>query len=115
MQLYYLDSFTRVMGAAIRAELHEPKIRCKPDEFSGFNPPEGQTCGSWANKFVSAFGGYLDDANNTSACRPPTAIGEDFFIPLNIKWRDAFVVFAFFIFNFLLVVITSKLLRFAKR
>ena len=118
--LYYLDPFTRVMGAMISTELHGLKIECKSNEFSVFEPPEGQTCSAWANEFVSAFGGYLDNANDTSACRYcPYSVGEDFFVPLKIRyddrWRDAFVLFGFFIFNFILVVIASRFLRFAKR
>ena len=118
--LYYLDPYTRVMGAMITTELHGLKIQCKPDEFAVFNPPEGQTCSAWAGEFVSAFGGYLDNADSTSACRYcPYSVGEDFFLPLNIRydnrWRDAFILFGFFIFNFILVIIASRLLRFAKR
>jgi len=118
--LYYLDPFTRVMSAMVSTELHGLKIECKSDEFSVFDPPAGQTCSAWANEFVSAFGGYLDNANDTTACRYcPYAVGEDFFVPLNIRydnrWRDAFVLFAFFIFNFILVVLASRFLRFAKR
>ena len=118
--LYYLDPYTRVMGAMITTELHGLKIQCKPDEFAVFNPPDGQTCSAWAGEFVSAFGGYLDNADSTSACRYcPYSVGEDFFLPLNIRyddrWRDAFILFGFFIFNFILVIIASRLLRFAKR
>jgi len=118
--LYYLDPFTRVMGAMISTELHGLKIECESNEFSVFDPPEGQTCSAWASEFVSSFGGYLDNANDTSACRYcPYAVGEDFFVPLKIRyedrWRDAFVLFGFFIFNFILVVIASRYLRFAKR
>ena len=42
--LYYLDPLTRVMGAMIATELHGLKIQCKPNEFSVFDPPQGQTC-----------------------------------------------------------------------
>ena len=118
--LYYLDPYTRVMGSMIPTELHGLRITCKPDEFAVFNPPEAQTCSAWAGEFVSAFGGYLDNANDTSACRYcPYSVGEDFFLPLNIsygtRWRDAFILFGFFIFNFILVIIASRFLRFAKR
>jgi ATP-binding cassette subfamily G (WHITE) protein 2 (SNQ2) len=118
--LYYLDPFTRVMGAMVSTELHGLKIQCKSNEFSLFDPPSGQTCTAWANEFVSAFGGYLDNPDDTSACRYcPYAVGDDFFLPLNIsygnRWRDVWVLFAFFIFNFILVVIASRFLRFAKR
>lgn len=118
--LYYLDPYTRVMGSMISTELHGLRIQCKPEEFAVFNPPEGQTCAAWAGEFVSAFGGYLDNADDTSACRYcPYSVGEDFFLPLNIRyedrWRDVWILFAFFVFNFILVIIASRFLRFAKR
>jgi len=96
--LYYLDPFTRVVSSMISTELHGLKITCKSNEFAVFNPPEGQTCITWSNEFVSAFSGYLDNASDTSACRHcPYSVGEDFFLPLNIRyedrWRDVFVLF----------------------
>jgi hypothetical protein len=45
------------------------QIRCKPGEFAVFNPPPGQSCGTWANDFVNAFGGYLDNPSDAQACR----------------------------------------------
>ena len=81
--LHYLDPFTRVMGVMVSTELHGLKIQCKPNEFAMFNPPEGQICGAWANEFLSAFGGYLDNANNTFACQYcPYAVGEDSYAPM---------------------------------
>ena len=44
-----------------------------------------------------------------------TAVGEDFLIPLNIGHEDGFALFASFTFTFLLVVITSRLLRLGER
>ena len=110
MWLYCLDPFTHVMGAMISAELHRLKIECKSNKFSVFKPPEGQACSAWVNEFVSAFGVYLDNTNDTSACQYcPYSVGEDFFILLKIRykdrWRDVFMLFGFFIFN----MITSRL------
>jgi hypothetical protein len=45
------------------------KITCKPEEFAVFNPPSSQTCAAWANDFVNAAGGYLDNPNDTAGCR----------------------------------------------
>ena len=44
-------------------------IKCKSDEFAVFNPPANQTCVQWAGDFVNTFGGYLDNPEDTSACR----------------------------------------------
>lgn len=76
-------------------------IRCKSDEFAVFNPPDGQTCAAWGQDFVNKFGGYIDNLNDTIACRYcQFAVGDEFFLPLNIefsnRWRDAFILFCYF-------------------
>ncbi|KAF8633557.1 hypothetical protein AX15_001356 [Amanita polypyramis BW_CC] len=118
--MYQLDPFTRTLAAAISTELHGLAIRCKPDEFAVFSPPTGQTCGQWAQSFVDVFGGYIDNINATTACRYcQFKVGEEFFLPLNIKygnrWRDVWILFAFFVFNLIGTIIASRFLRYARR
>jgi ATP-binding cassette subfamily G (WHITE) protein 2 (SNQ2) len=86
--LYQLDPFTRMVGAMLATELQYVqclvlsslcakrfwycsglKITCKPEEFTTFNPPSSQTCAAWASDFVNAAGGYLDNPNDSTACR----------------------------------------------
>lgn len=118
--LYQLNPFTRVLAAALSTELHGLEIRCKPDEFAVFSPPSGQTCSAWASDFVNVAGGYLNNPNDTENCQYcQYAVGDDFYTPLNIsfdhRWRDVFIVFAFFCFNFIVVIVASRYLRFARR
>ena len=52
-------------------------------------------------QLVNVFGGYLDNPLSTSDCRYCRfAVGDQFFDPLNIsfsnRWRDVFIIFAFF-------------------
>ncbi|EPQ60137.1 hypothetical protein GLOTRDRAFT_67504 [Gloeophyllum trabeum ATCC 11539] len=118
--LYQLDPYTRVLSAMLSTELHGLNITCRSDEFAIFNPPSGETCQSWANTFVQGFGGYLDNPNDTSACRYcQYRSGDEYFLPLNIRfdnrWRDAFILFAFFAFNFIATVMAARYLRYSKR
>ncbi|TFY71815.1 hypothetical protein EVG20_g1190 [Dentipellis fragilis] len=118
--LYQLDPFTRLMSTMLSTELHGLTIRCKPEEFAVFDPPSGQTCQAWAGDFVTSFGGYLDNANDTQACRYcQYASGDEYFVPLNIRFedrvRDVFIIFCFFVFNFIVTIIASRFLRYAKR
>lgn len=76
-------------------------IQCKSEEFARFDPPAGQTCQQWATDFVTTFGGYLDNPNDTSACRYcQYAVGDQYFEPLHIRyqdrWRDTWILFCFF-------------------
>lgn len=79
-------------------------ITCKPDEFAIFDPPSGETCAAWASAFVSVAGGYLDNPDDTSDCRYcQFRVGDEFYEPLNIsyanRWRDVWILFAYFVFN----------------
>ncbi|KIM88774.1 hypothetical protein PILCRDRAFT_813749 [Piloderma croceum F 1598] len=118
--MYQLDPYTRMLSAMVSTELHGLVIRCKSDEFSVFNPPAGQTCQTWASEFISSFGGYLDNPTDTQACRYcQYSVGDEFFTPLNIRysnrWRDAFILFSFFVFNLFATIVASRFLRYAKR
>ncbi|OCH88753.1 hypothetical protein OBBRIDRAFT_820018 [Obba rivulosa] len=118
--LYQLDPYTRTLSSMLSTELHGLVITCRSSEFTIFDPPSGQTCQEWAGDFVTAFGGYLDNAGDSSACRYcQYSVGDQFFEPLNIKysnrWRDAFILFSFCIFNIIVTIIASRYLRYAKR
>ncbi|OBZ78638.1 Brefeldin A resistance protein [Grifola frondosa] len=118
--LYQLDPYTRMLSAMLSTELHGLVVRCKPEEFTLFSPPEGQTCQNWAEEFVTGFGGYLDNPNDTTACRYcQYSVGDEFFLPLNIRyenrWRDVWILFAFIVFNIIATIIASRFLRYAKR
>jgi len=118
--LYQLDPFTRMLSAMLATELHGLKIQCQAEEFAIFDPPSGQTCYTWANEFVTAFGGYINNPNATATCQYcQYQTGDDFFTPLNVRyenrWRDAWIFFCYFVFNFIATIIASRFLRFAKR
>ncbi|KAE9401914.1 pleiotropic drug resistance ABC transporter [Gymnopus androsaceus JB14] len=118
--LYQLSPYTRTLAAMLSTELHGLVITCQSDEFYTFSPPSGQTCYEWANDFVDVFGGYLNNPNATSACQYcEYRTGDEFYTPLNIsfdnRWRDVFIIFAFFVFNVLVTIAASRFLRYAKR
>ncbi|KAK0208987.1 ABC-2 type transporter-domain-containing protein [Desarmillaria ectypa] len=118
--MYYISPYTWGISAMVATELHGLEIQCKSDEFSVFNPPSGETCFSWANDFVQAFGGYLDNPNSTDTCRYcQYSVGDEFYTPLKMsysdRWRNVFILFAFFVFNVLATIVASRFLRYAKR
>lgn len=118
--MYDISPYTWGIAAMVSTELHGLEIQCKSDEFSVFNPPSGETCYTWANDFVTAFTGYLDNPNATESCRYcQYSVGDEFYTPLNMnysdRWRNAFILFAFFVFNVLATIVASRFLRYAKR
>jgi len=118
--MYQLTPYTRTLSAMLSTELHGLAIQCQSDEFSVFSPPSGQTCQKWAGAFVSAAGGYLNNPNATTSCQYcEYSVGDEFFTPLNIsygnRWRDVWILFAYFVFNVIVTIIASRFLRYAKR
>lgn len=96
------------------------EIQCDDNEFYRFPPPAGQTCLEWAGGFIDSVGGYLRDNNATDTCEYcQYKVGDEFYTPLNIdydnRWRDVWILFAFFVFNALATVLASRFFRFAKR
>ncbi|KAI9507719.1 ABC-2 type transporter-domain-containing protein [Russula earlei] len=111
--VYQFNPFTRLMSAMLSTEVHGLQIRCKPVEFAIFDPPPGQSCATWANDFVDAFGGYLENPNDTQRCRYCQykacaatnlcffrLIGDEYIKSLNMpyddRWKDTCLIFAFF-------------------
>jgi len=118
--LYEINPWMRITNSMLTTELHGLKITCGPEEFTVFNPPSNETCATWANEFVGYFGGYLDNPTDTALCRYcPVAVGDEYYTPLNMsygnRWRDVWLIFAFFVFNGVLVVVASRFLRYARR
>ncbi|KAN0100115.1 hypothetical protein V8E55_000099 [Tylopilus felleus] len=116
--LYQLVPYTRTLSAMLSTELHSLVIRCASDEFNVFNLPANQTCQEWAGDFVDAFAGYLDNPSATSLCRYcHYSVGDEFFTPMNIafdnRWRDAFILFSYFVFNVIVTIATQARLTFA--
>lgn len=120
--MYQLDPYTRLISGLVVNGLHDLPVVCKDAEFSVFQPPTGQTCGSWTANFISSRGGYLDNPNSTSACRYcQFSKGDEFFEGLGYsysnRWRDLGILVLYVIFNMIVMITAAKTLtlRYAKR
>ncbi|GAA5882789.1 hypothetical protein JCM16303_002456 [Sporobolomyces ruberrimus] len=118
--LYHLDPFTYIIDGLVTNELHNLAIVCKEREFSIFSPPAGQSCAQWAAPYISAIGGYINNPDATADCQYCTySTGDDFYRPLGLDFAHRGRSIGFFIcycvFNCVVTVIASRLLRYAKR
>ncbi|EAQ84120.1 hypothetical protein CHGG_10524 [Chaetomium globosum CBS 148.51] len=92
--LYYLDPFRYLVGGLLGTLLWEVQVKCKPDEFTSFNPPTGQTCGVYMADFLASNAGYVENANSTTSCQYcPYATGGEYAQVFNLNekyyaWRD---------------------------
>jgi len=66
--IYYLIPSTYWIGGVIAATLRDTLIRCATQELAYFNPPPGETCGTYAQNFVNATTGYLSNPSATTNC-----------------------------------------------
>ena len=106
--MYYINPSTYWIGGVLAATLNNTPVRCAPEEAAYFNPPPGQTCGSYAETFANMATGYLtnpDATNNCGYC--PYSSGVDYMATLNIKpsdkWRNFGIFLAFCVSNWALV------------
>lgn len=106
--VYYLNPSTYWIGGVLAATLSGIPVECTTEETGRFDPPPGQTCGSYAGSFAQAAGGYLVDASATSDCQYcQYRSGDQYLASLNIspsdKWPYFGIFFAFCISNWALV------------
>ncbi|KAI8460557.1 ABC-2 type transporter-domain-containing protein [Phakopsora pachyrhizi] len=120
--LYYVNPMSRFIGGVVANELHQLVIQCSSLEISIFDPPENQTCNEWAENFVSNFGGYLENPDDTSGCRYcQYRSGDDFLkgtkFDYDKRWREMVILFAFIVLNMLTTVFGATFLThiYAKR
>jgi ABC-type multidrug transport system permease subunit len=92
--LYYLDPFRYLVGGLLGTVIWDVQVQCKPHEFTSFDPPAGQTCGSYMADFLASNAGYVENGNATAACRYcPYKTGAQYAREFNLNekyyaWRD---------------------------
>jgi len=107
--MYWVNPTTYWIGGVLAAVLRDLTVECAADETALFNPPPGQTCGSYAAEFVRATGhGYIVDPDATSRCGYcPYRSGVEYLATLNVtpeqKWRDCGIFIVYVCTNWLLV------------
>jgi ATP-binding cassette, subfamily G (WHITE), member 2, SNQ2 len=108
--MYYVNPVTWWLRGVLSTVLPSVVVQCAPDEMTYFNPPPGQTCGAYADAFVTdiAGSGYLTNPNATANCGYCAyANGREYMHMLNVgdadKWRCFGIFLAFVIINWLLV------------
>ncbi|KAF9969888.1 hypothetical protein BGZ73_007566 [Actinomortierella ambigua] len=110
--IYWLD----VVEGLVAAHLHDVPVHCKPDEFSIFPAPPGQTCGEYAAEFMKRVTGYINNPNATSNCEYcQYRVGDEFFIPLNMNydhiWRNFGILWVYIAANLVFLLLGIRYFR----
>lgn len=91
---YWIDPFNYLMGGLLGTVIWDVEVKCKPHEFTSFDPPGGQTCGEYMAEFFSVNAGYVDNGNATEGCMYcPYKSGAEYAKTFNLNeeyygWRD---------------------------
>jgi ATP-binding cassette subfamily G (WHITE) protein 2 (PDR) len=99
--MYRVSPFSYLVNAMLSTAVANTKVVCADNEILHFDPPLGQTCEAYMEPYINLAGGYLQNANATSACEYCT-IGDTnvFLASVNAsyddRWRNFGYVFFFF-------------------
>ncbi|UKZ47949.1 ZEB2-regulated ABC transporter 1 [Trichoderma virens] len=118
--MYRLSPFTYWISAVLSTGLANTHVTCSGNELVHLNPPSGQTCGEYLDKFITAAGGYLQDANATTDCSYCPIADTNVFLTsvsssYSHRWRDFGIGMAYIIFNIAASLFLYWLVRMPKK
>jgi len=116
--MYRVSPFTYWIGGIVSTMLSGRPVICSAGEVLVFDPPNGQTCGAYLDRYATAAGGQIQNRDATSSCRYcPVSNGDQFLAGSSIyytdRWRNFGIIFAFIAFNIFIAVFTYWLFRVA--
>lgn len=116
--IYYLNPFNYLMGSMLVFDIWDKRVVCGKNEFALFDPPSGETCGSYLSDYMTDMGSRannLINPNDSAGCRVcEYRVGSDYLSTLNLTdyfdgWRDAAIVVIFVISSYAMVFALMKL------
>ncbi|KAJ5711055.1 CDR ABC transporter [Penicillium malachiteum] len=114
--MYRVSPFTYWTSAMASTQVHGREVICSSDELSIFNPPSGQTCWEYLQKYATEAGGQVLNHNATSSCEYCAVTVADQYIAssgiyYSQRWRNFGIVWAYIAFNVFVAVMTYYLFR----
>jgi ATP-binding cassette, subfamily G (WHITE), member 2, PDR len=102
--MYRISPFTYLVDGMLSTGLANTRIVCSSIELSHFNPPSGQTCGQYLHRYITSFGGYVENPAATANCSFCSASDTNKYLASLSSsyancWRNFGIMWAFIIFN----------------
>ncbi|KAK9447910.1 ABC-2 type transporter-domain-containing protein [Limtongia smithiae] len=103
--MWRASPFTYFIEGMLSDVLHDKEVVCSDSELNFFDPPDGQTCYEYANRFIEEAGGYISNPNATASCGYcKWTVGDDFLETVDIdydrdRWRSVGLIFVYLAFN----------------
>ncbi|KAK6461713.1 multidrug resistance protein [Scheffersomyces coipomensis] len=118
--MYRANPFTYLMQGILATGLANTNVICAEEELLVFNPPSGETCGSYMAPYMSFAGGYLTDINATSGCQFCQMGSTNVFLTsvnahFSQRWRNFGIFVSFIGINIILTIIFYWAARVPKR
>ncbi|CAK9439082.1 uncharacterized protein LODBEIA_P33060 [Lodderomyces beijingensis] len=115
--MYYVSPFTYLIQGMLSNGLANNVVVCKPSELVAIVPPEGVSCESYMQPFISNFGGYVDASSNS--CHYCQMSSTNVFLAginamYSERWRNYGIVISFILINIMLATVFYFLARVPK-
>jgi ABC-type multidrug transport system ATPase subunit len=114
--MYRVSPFTYYISGIGATALHGRPVECNAAEMSVFDPPAGQTCFQYMEKYLATATGRLANYNATSGCEYCSLSSADQYlagrkIEWGDRWRNYGIFCCYFIFNILAAITLYYLFR----
>lgn len=114
--MYRVSPFTYWVAAMAATQVHNREVVCATSELSIFDPPSGQTCWEYLQKYATAAGGQVMNKNATSSCEYCSLTVADQFLAsdeiyYSQRWRNYGIIWAFIFFNIFMATLLYYLFR----
>lgn len=114
--MWKVSPYTYFTQSYLAIALHGRPVECAPEELNLFQPPSGQTCQQFAQRFLDDHGGYLKNPTSDSNCLYCRfSVGDEYLTTIGIHydqiWRNFGFIFAYILFNVAAMLVMYYLFR----
>ena len=102
--MYHISPFRYLVDGILSTGLANTRVTCAENEYVVFDPPRGQACAAYLERYVELAGGYVQNGAATRACKFCTAGDTNVFlktlsVDFSLRWRNFGIMWAFITFN----------------
>jgi ABC-type multidrug transport system permease subunit len=102
--MYRVSPFTYLVSGVMSTGIANTQVVCADIEYLHFDPPSGETCGTYLNDYIKGMGGYLLDTNATTDCSFCSLSDTNTFLSqvssyYSQRWRNFGLLFVYIAFN----------------
>jgi ATP-binding cassette, subfamily G (WHITE), member 2, PDR len=101
--MYRVSPFTYLVDAMLSTGVANTNVTCAANEYLHFDPVDGN-CGTYMQKYIDGFGGYLENPGAQNNCSFCTIRSTNVFLAsvsshYSNRWRNFGIMWVFVIFN----------------